>query len=262
MQELNQRTEKRRSEEEKKIEVNRTDTTILNEVSKHQRKEADENRILSKERCKQSFLAKQSVLSYECMNLSWEKKCRFLFTTATLSEDGKRKIASNCYIACLYSYEYNKCSDITLWNGYTRAVELSAMNRKEDDTVYDNYLRIIEYIKEISKNNVVLLFPIPNKRNWKKYKTFHYSYFISELNRIGVYHTDNINDPALSKEGVNIIIFSLCLKKGSVFDIVSKLIIEHITTKPSFVYLTIYLETDKNGRPYLTNNTKLPSNDF
>lgn len=136
------------------------------------------------------------------------------------------------------------------------------MNIKEDDTIYDNYLHIVEHLKKIYKNNVVLLFPIPNKRNWKNYKTFHYSYFISELNRIGVYHTDKINDPALSKEGVCIIIFSLYLKKGSVFNIVPNLIIEHISTKPSFVYLTIYLETDKNGRPYLINNTKLPSNDF
>lgn len=91
LRELNQHMEKSRSKKEEKIEVNGIDTTIPNKVSTHQGKETYENHIPTKEKCKQPFLDNQSVISYECMNLSWEKKCRFLFTTAILSEDGKRK---------------------------------------------------------------------------------------------------------------------------------------------------------------------------
>ena len=92
--------------------------------------------------------------------------------------------------------------------------EVMSCNVTIRDSDYLEAISIIRFIQSKHKKTLVVVVPpLLKDRLWTKFKNFHLSSFLSELERLGIPCCERMDDTMLRKTGRYVVVFSIATSK-------------------------------------------------
>lgn len=204
------------------------------------------------------FINRQNVFCSSCMNINipnveWTRY-RYIGSQNVWSEGSNSLSAALFPICCFYKYNYShskgKNADYNMYRRYKHLQDLCLCREKMDECEYDDILPLLESINSVHPN-IIVYFPQKIKKNWEKYKIFHFTYFTYLLNQVDIKYSFDINSlqdkNLLNTNAETIVIFEITTNANSIAKNTNEIIKIYNQQPPNLVYISFLTEVKKNG---------------
>lgn len=161
-------------------------------------------------------------------------------------------------ICCFYKYDYfrsrGKYADYDMYCSYRYTRDLCSCREKMDDFEYDKALSLLETIGDKHPNSLVF-FPQRVARNWDKYRTFHFNYFVQLLNKANISYSFDINElqsnNLLNTNAETVVIFELTTDAKTIEKNTNDIVKKYNQRPPCLLYISFFTEvTNRRGTIY------------
>lgn len=186
-------------------------------------------------------------------NAEW-KRYRYIGDQNVRSEGLHGHSAALFPICCFYKYDYSrsrgKYADYDLYRKYRYSQDLDSYREKIAECEYDDILPLLESIKSVQPN-IFVFFPKKTKKNWDKYKAFHYTHFTNSLNQVDIQYSFDINsiqdNSLFNTSAETIVIFETTTNADSIAKNTNEIIKIYNQQPPNLVYISFLTEVTRYG---------------